>query len=303
MAFALASCASSVDPREEEEWREYVKGLGQLEEPANPGKTPNPSETSTTWLDFYVASYDPWVSTGHGEFPHRPSWRAQRWLLRTAKERIRLPQPFLDLDPQAPRIPPEGIKFLVDSLDEPDWCRRSLCAFVLGAAGVEAKSSAPELLALLRDEHFMVRASAARALAEVGADRASTIPALREALRGEEFVRLSAAVALVKLKDEPPQVLPTLIDALRSPNDLIRARASACLSRIEGDVTVAIPTLIRCLGDTDPWVRGNAAHALGRMGKGAGASLPALETAAASDSDKDVRKIAAEAVKSVRGEK
>jgi len=300
--FALAACASPPDP-DEAEWQAYLKELDRLEEPANPGKTPNPSVGETTWFDFCVSAYDPWLATGLGHFPHRASWQAQRWLLKTVKQRFRLPRPFFDLDAKAPKVPPEVVEFLRQSLSHTDWTVRSLVAFVLGEAGTEAAAGEPELVARLRDGHLMVRASAARALARIGSNREEVPGLLQVALNDEEFVRLSAAVSIVELKGERGRTLPVLIDAMKSRNDLIRARATSCVSKIAPEALVAIPALVDCLGDSDHWVRGNAAYALGRMGPPAKSALAALERLAAADPSEDVRKNAAEAVKTIRDEK
>lgn len=89
--------------------------------------------------------------------------------------------------------------------------------------------------------------------------------------------------------------VPSLIEALKHPNDVIRASAVEALGKIGGDAKAAVPSLIQALKDRYEFVRAGAAEALGRMGSDANSAVPHL-IQALKDDNGFVRRSAAEAL-------
>jgi HEAT repeat protein len=113
----------------------------------------------------------------------------------------------------------------------------------------------------LRDPAVEVRARAAQAL---GAFERRAVPALTSALGDREYrVRSSAAEALVKLP--PGDVVPGMIEALRSAEVGVRANAAVVLGAFGPAARPAAPALARALKDPNVRVRELAGEALNRI--------------------------------------
>jgi len=133
------------------------------------------------------------------------------------------------------------------------------------------RESIPALREALKDEDFTVRRAATDALGKLGQP---AIPALREALKHEDWgVRHVAAEALGKLGDQ--ESIPALREALKDEESLIRYVAAEALGKL-GDQE-SIPALREALKDEDWGVRYAAADALGKLG--GRQSIPALREA------------------------
>jgi hypothetical protein len=96
-------------------------------------------------------------------------------------------------------------------------------------------------------------------------------------------------------------VLPLVMEYRRAKDDVERSRVVCYL----GGASKAwpeegLPVLVEALGDRERGVRLAAAFALGDLGSLARSALPAIEKAAAGDSDKDVRDAATRALWVVR---
>ena len=114
----------------------------------------------------------------------------------------------------------------------------------------------------LRDPSPTIRAGAAQALA---AFDQRAVPALTGALGDSEYkVRVSAAEALVKIGPGP--VVPSMIEALKSPDVATRANAAVVLGAFGPPAKPAVPALARALKDANPRVRELAGQALDRIG-------------------------------------
>jgi len=91
-----------------------------------------------------------------------------------------------------------------------------------------------------------------------------------------------------------------LIDALQDPDSRTRAPVAFALGQIGPEGSNAVPALTRTIDDEWWYVRENAAIALGKIGSNAAPAIPALAKLAQGDRNENVRKAAAEAIKSIR---
>jgi hypothetical protein len=136
-----------------------------------------------------------------------------------------------------------------------------------------------------------------------------------EALKSDDVaVRRDAAAALKEIPPKDGQyALGALADAAKDPDHLTRCRAAFALGRILTEVESTIPapvgaivrpghfaSVMEALNDPDPGIRREAAQALGRFGTRPTAAIPALNEAAKSDQDPEVRKAAATALEKIK---
>jgi beta-lactamase regulating signal transducer with metallopeptidase domain/HEAT repeat protein len=138
--------------------------------------------------------------------------------------------------------------------------------------------------ALRKDSDPTVREMAAWALAE-GNHRAGAVDALSAAVRGDANteVRATAAWALGSVGDRSSA--DALAAALSDASPEVRKRAAWALGN--SDLKQAPPKLIAMLNDKDPEVRELVAWALYEIEDPA--AIPALESALARESDKDIQ--------------
>lgn len=159
---------------------------------------------------------------------------------------------------------------------------------------LEEERDVEGLIRALKDQDYLTRKEAARALKKVGDERA--VPALIEALHYKSWhsdyiilssVRENSAEALGKIGDT--MAIPALIDSMEDdPDDEVRLKATWALGEL-GDPE-AVDALITTLEDKNWGVRRTAANALGRIGDDR--AVPAL-IKALEDNDWHVRKYAA----------
>ena len=146
--------------------------------------------------------------------------------------------------------------------------RRSAALVVLGAllliaspALGQSGRSLAEWQRDLRNPAVDVRVRAVQAL--VAFDRRA-VPVLTTALADKEYrVRASAVEVLVKMP--PADVVPGMIEALRSAEVSIRANAAGVLGSFGAAAIAAAPALARALKDDHPRVRELAGEALTRI--------------------------------------
>ncbi len=159
---------------------------------------------------------------------------------------------------------------------------------------LEEERDVEGLIRALKDQDYLTRKEAARALKKVGDKRA--VPALIEALRYKSWhedyiilssVRENSAEALGRIGDT--MAIPALIDSMEDdPDDDVRLKATWALGEL-GDPE-AVDALITALEDKNWGVRRTAANALGRIGDDR--AVPYL-IKALEDNDWHVRKYAA----------
>jgi HEAT repeat protein len=168
----------------------------------------------------------------------------------------------------------------------------------LSKLGRKAKSAVPQLLEAVKHPDAGVRASAAEALTQVGADPEKTVTVLTALLKDDRHrgVRGSAAVALGKMGPAAVSAVPLLRKAMRSEGGGWWIAADA-IGKIGGPD--AVPALIEALENKDDDIRLVAIRQLGDLG--GASSARALKKAQKDDSRELNRKAATEALKKITG--
>ncbi len=168
----------------------------------------------------------------------------------------------------------------------------------LGKLGRKAHSAAPQLLAALKHPDAQVRIYAAAALSSVAADPNKAVPALIGMLRDdpEREARRSAAVALGDMGPASASSIPALREALRGDGGGWWVAADA-IGKIGGPDAVA--ALIEALANKDDGVRQAAIQRLGDLGGADASTIEALQKAQKDDPQERNRKYAAEALKKI----
>jgi HEAT repeat protein len=211
-----------------------------------------------------------------------PSWQAEE----LAKEFKQIGEP--------------AVAKLLPFLEDKNWEVRGRTAYILGEMGESAKSAAPKLMPLLKENQKDHHAWDACGNAIDALGQMSAVPELIAALKKDwstdtdkldmwdGAVQERVATALTKI-GKPS--IPALITTLSDPNPSIRQRAASILGQIGATAKSAVPTLTKTLTDSDPKVRIAAASALGRIGEAAPAIATLTKTL--KNSDPSIRRSAA----------
>ena len=207
-----------------------------------------------------------------------------------------VPQPEKPLEP-TPVIPPAAppvpvgtpvfrglpLSAYVERLERGPQEGRAEALRAIGAFGVDAASSVPQVAAALHDADPSVRAAAGWALTEIGRTAASAIPALGPALAdASPQVRVVAALALEAMGPSAAPAVPLLVRAFDDPIEDVRVTAARALGAIGPAAGAAVPALaerIQATGEPRT-VLVAAVNALGDIGRAAASALPVLEQAA-----------------------
>jgi HEAT repeat protein/outer membrane protein assembly factor BamB len=179
------------------------------------------------------------------------------------------------------RIGPPAIPLLVDLLrHELVSIRRSAVDTLIDLAPY-TESIQPALRRALRDEDWPVAGDAARALGQLGKRASPSLPALVKALSHEEpHVRIYAAEGLASIGPQAGAATKDLARAVADPIPGVRWAACEALASIGPAAQSAVPQLIEALTDEFLYVRIFAAGALGSIGPKAKTALEALREAA-----------------------
>ena len=106
--------------------------------------------------------------------------------------------------------------------------------FECGPAKIDIRSALPALVVALGDSDPDVRAWAAQAVGDIGANAADAVPALTELLeKGDEGSRNSACMALGQIGPAAKAALPALRAALSDKSQDVRRFAARAIQRIE----------------------------------------------------------------------
>jgi outer membrane protein assembly factor BamB/HEAT repeat protein len=181
------------------------------------------------------------------------------------------------------RIGPPAIPLLVELLrHESDAIRRSAVSELVDLAP-HTEWVQPALRRALRDEDWTVAGDAARALGALGKRASPSVGALVNTLSHEDqYVRIYAAEALASIGPNAFKATNALAEALGDPVPGVRWAACEALASIGPAAQSAVPQLIEALKDEFLYVRIFAAGALGSIGPKAQSAREAL-TAAAND--------------------
>ena len=121
----------------------------------------------------------------------------------------------------------------------------------------------PSLIELVRESDPGTRYLAARALGQIGDEAEAAVPALLNALRGDDmFLRAGVTGALIKIGYP---AVPGLTAALFDDSNAVKRAACKALGKIGSPR--AAPALTNALRDKNPGVRKLAAEALNRLEK------------------------------------
>jgi outer membrane protein assembly factor BamB len=181
------------------------------------------------------------------------------------------------------RIGPPAIPLLVELLTHEQSFIRRLAVDALIDLAPNTESIQPALRRALRDEDWVVAGDSARALGALSKRASPSVPALVQALSHEEpHVRIYAAEALASIGPKAAAATKDLAKALGDPIPGVRWAAGEALASIGPAAQSAVPQLIEALKDEFLYVRICAAGALGSIGPNAQTAREAL-TAAAND--------------------
>jgi HEAT repeat protein len=193
---------------------------------------------------------------------------------------------------------PEAVPALFEALEDTDAGVRRNAAWALGVLSEDAlEEDLAPLALLLFDSDPGVREAAASTLGLTGYTQVGIellLERLAEPDAPEDSKRLIAAM-MGNMEAGP--AVPALIRLLTDRSAKVRRGAVAALGEITDEQAVA-PLGALLIKDPDPGVRVEAAFRLGKFG--GAAAKPAL-TAALKDSNADVRRLAAAALKDIGG--
>ena len=144
---------------------------------------------------------------------------------------------------------------------------------ILGALGPRARSAVPFLISQFTTNNDLVQFTAA-ALPELGPEAQAVVPELANILRSSDlnvvvqeraersdarsWLLFNAAHCLAKLDPAHPQLVPTLLVWLKSPNVFCRRAAPTVLAELGPAGKSALPALREAAGDADETVRQKA---------------------------------------------
>jgi HEAT repeat protein len=159
------------------------------------------------------------------------------------------------------------------------------------------KEAAPPLISALTDRDALVRDRAVRALTVLGREGAEALPALARVMKDdpEVQIRLDAASAIWAISGKSKDLVPMLMDTLKSDNPVARGEAAVVVATIgkqDKEMRQALPKLRALLKDSDVRVRIRAALALWWIDGNTSDTLPVLR-AGVLDRDPEVRIVAA----------
>jgi len=178
------------------------------------------------------------------------------------------------------RIGPPAIPLLVDLLRHDEVSIRRGAISELIDLVPHTETIQPALRQALKDEDWTVAGDAARALGALGERAGPSVGALVNTLSHEDsYVRVYAAEALASVGPSAASATHVLAEALGDPIPGVRWAACEALASIGPAAQSAVPQLIEALADEFLYVRIFAAGALGSIGPKAQSAREALRAA------------------------
>ena len=114
-----------------------------------------------------------------------------------------------------PKMSPDSIGPLIQSLSSPDPKVRVLAAGALGRIGTNANAAIPVLETWLHDNRLWMRLTACNALGNLGADPHEFLPVLIEGLHEGDHEALNFDIEiLLRYKSEAKPAVPVLLEIL-----------------------------------------------------------------------------------------
>jgi HEAT repeat protein len=160
----------------------------------------------------------------------------------------------------------QRINRLIANLKLPDAEDRATAARAMGQIGASAREAAPALVAALNDQHGDVRGSAATALGSIRPVAKEVVHALLSSLEDQDArVRSSAATALGRIRLAAKEVVHALLSLLEDHDPGVRSAAAAALGNIGPEAEEVAPALLSLLEDQDARVRSSAVDALSKV--------------------------------------
>jgi HEAT repeat protein len=130
------------------------------------------------------------------------------------------------------------------------------------------------------------RRNAINAIADMGRDGASAIPALTEIARHDDIAIRSLAI-MKGLGSIGPAAVPALCEFVLDRK--VRTTAVATIGQIGPEAKAAVPVLTKAIKDENTWTRIMVGTALGNIGAAAKDAVPFLIEAAKTDKQPRVR--------------
>ena len=188
-----------------------------------------------------------------------------------------------ELDPLEATLPA-----LVKALEDPDRIVRIAAVEPVARFGKKAEAAVPILERWLEDEKEYVRIAAARAIVLIDPNKIPEImPVLLDGLKSEDHLdQLNAVAALGDLGEAGSEALPMLGKMLTGKSLVTRLEAASTVSKIIGDPMLEITVVVGLLSAANWLDRYVAAEHLGCLG--AAPALPYLRRTLA-DEDAAVR--------------
>ncbi len=163
-----------------------------------------------------------------------------------------------------PAVARLGVTGLIRALEDTEAATRIAAAEALAAAGEEAKSAAPQLVAMLQNADAGVRRAAVIALGRI---RPEGAPAIAEQLAAmlhqtdDVELRRELLVALGLLQEKSSAVVAALVRMLDDKDDELRQRAVRILGSFGPDAAAAADPLLRAATkDPQRAIRVDAVH-------------------------------------------
>jgi len=168
---------------------------------------------------------------------------------------------------------PEATPLLIELLQVPRGKTPIVAAQLLGDRGLDAVPALTDALGARSDS---VRIAAAAALGLIGPPAQSALPALRQLRDSEQptNLRIASCVGIWGISREPSEIMPTMLDGLRSGSPEVVFAATGLAALVGAR---AVSPLVVALESDDPKFRAAAANALGAIGADAAPARRKLE--------------------------